>query len=272
MLTIVKQASFSTITCDICGSKVSHAQGTLLPVPHLSWCPSTVVKVTAIDGTWGWHGLTPSKVEWTHPDSALWDYLRDKGLKVTCDAQGRAFTWSTSLTGHQLFRRLLTRRPNLTAWEVGAVNLINYQMPDTVEAKYHRKGCETHMIAHSHGGNLPYIAAAMGLKINVLVTVSTPVRHDVLELYGDEGRKNIGYHIHYWSVNDKTQIAGSWADGHKGIVQAHPLADLNIRLAESFGHTGLLKERGYFSELLTAAEHIHLRHGRADYLELRHAR
>lgn len=258
--------------CDVCQAVAFTEIGNLSTIEHMPWCPSLTVDVTAIDGTWGWHGLINDKNEWTHPDAPLWDYLRPRGLKVRADVKGRGFSWSTSLEGFQIWRRLFMRRAGLGAWEVGAVNLVDYHMPQTVDPRFHLKGCDTHIVAHSHGGNLPYIAAALGLKINVLVTVSTPVRMDVLHKYGTDGRKGIGFHIHYYSEGDRTQAMGELGDDYFGVMRKHPLADLNLALPQAAGHTGLLNNPFYFDKLLTAVSHIHRRHGRPDYLELRHAR
>lgn len=174
----------------------------------------------------------------------------------------------------QLYKRLFGRKAGIKDWEVGAANFYDYHRPATVEPRHFLRGRNIHAIMHSHAGNLPYIACSeLGLRINVLATVSTPVRWDVLALHGEKARKNIGHHIHYWSKGDRIQRAGELGDGHVGNPLGwqgkHPFADENIELAEDCGHTGLLENPFYFEELLTFVEHVHQRHNNPGYLESR---
>ena len=226
-----------------------------------------VIDVTCVDGTWGWHGLLPSSKEWTHPKHDCQKFLREHRLRVRCDANGRGFSWTTQLEGLMLLRRLTQRRAGLVTWEVGGVNFYDFHKPMAIPERFHVRGAETHCIAHSHGGNLPFVAAAMGLKINVLVTISTPIRFDVLRKFATQARPNIGWHIHYWSVGDPIQAAGEWGDGRVGWVREHPEADENIMLPAEAGHTGLLENPKFRGELLTAVERIHMRHGNDDFLK-----
>jgi hypothetical protein len=235
---------------------------------------SDPITVTCVAGTWGWRGLLSDPTHWTHPKSPLWQYLATKGLRVRVDRNGRGFTWGTRLAGFQVWRRLVGKKPGITDWEVGAAALYDYHRPETVNPRYHLRGRNLHMICHSHGGNLPYIAAAkLGLRINVLVTVSTPIRWDVLGPGklgdGDLARKNIGRHIHYRSRGDRIQMAGQAGDGVVSLSGDHPFADENIVQEESCGHSGLLENPFYFDELLTAVDHMHHRHNNPGYLDHR---
>jgi hypothetical protein len=228
------------------------------------------IEITCVAGTWGWRGLLSDSTHWTHPKSPLWRYMATKGLLVRVDRHGRSFTWGTRLAGHQVWRRLFGKKPGVTDWEVGAAGLYDYHRPPTVQPRYHLRGRNVHMICHSHGGNLPYIAASkLGLRINVLVTVSTPIRHDVLSVHGEAGRKLIGRHIHYHSRADRIQRAGQAGDGVVSLAGEHPFADENIELEESCGHSGLLENPFYFDELLTFVEHVHQRHNNPGYLDHR---
>lgn len=237
-------------------------------------CASAPIPVTCVAGTWGWRGLLNDPKHWTHPKSTLWRYLNTKGLSVRCDRHGHGFTWGTDLVMPQLWKRLFGIKPGIKDWEVGAGGLYDYHRPATVQPRYQLRGRNVHMICHSHGGNLPYIAAAvLGLRINVLVTVSTPIRHDVLRVHGAIGRKNIGWHIHYWSDGDRIQRAGELGDGFLDNpltwTGRHPYADENIELASDCAHTGLLENPFYFDELLTMVENVHQRHNNPGYLDHR---
>lgn len=224
--------------------------------------------ITCVAGTWGWRGLFPDQNHWTHPKSRLWSYLNTQGLTARCDRNNHGFTWGTRLAGFQVWRRLFGQKPSLQDWEVGAANFYDYHRPATVEPRHFLRGRNLHSICHSHGGNLPYIAcSAYGLHINVLVTVSTPIRWDVLKVHGEKARQNIGHHIHYWSEGDEIQAAGEAGDAHLGWVREHPFADENIKLPKEAGHSGLLENPFYFEELLTFVERVHERHNNPGYLD-----
>lgn len=232
------------------------------------------IEITCIPGTWGWRGLLSDPKHWTHPKAPLWVYLGTKGLCVRVDRHGRGFTWGTRLAGYQVWRRLFFKKPGITDWEVGAAALYDYHKPATIRPRYHLRGRNVHMIAHSHGGNLPYIAAAsLGLRINVLVTVSTPIRWDVLGVGrpgdGEKAKKMIGRHIHIYSRADRIQQAGQAGDGVVSLAGEHPFADENIVMEETCGHSGLLENPFYFDELLTFVEHVHKRHNNPGYLDYR---
>lgn len=225
-----------------------------------------VIPATCVDGTWGWHGLAQPEDEWTHPKHPCQVYLREHGISNRCDARGRGFSWLSKLEGYMLLRRLFRPRAGLPAWEVGGANFYDFHLPLTVDPRFHLPGHSTHAFAHSHGGNLPFVACHLGLRVNVLVTVSTPIRWDVLQQYGPLARPNIAWHVHYYSVGDEIQVAGEYADGRFGWLREHPLADENIKLPAEAGHTGLLNNPKFFGELLTAIDRIHARHGAGDYL------
>ncbi len=225
------------------------------------------VPVTAVVGTWGWRGLLKPQATIGNPNANVWKYLNDHRLTMRCDRKGRGFSWTSAIAGAEVWRRLFGSEPSILDWEVGAVNLLDFHLPMTVQSEHHLPGCRTHVIAHSHGGNLPYIAAAMGLRINCLATISTPIRMDVLNRFGPEARANIGYHVHYYSDDDFTQMLGGAGDGHIGLIRKHPYADVNVRLPENAGHSGLLENPFYFGELLTFVDEVLRRDGNEAYLQ-----
>lgn len=227
-----------------------------------------VIELTCVDGTWAWEGLGNEQKIWSHPDHLLFSsYLRPRHrITARVDTAGRGFVWSTNLVKPQLWKRLVGMQVSIKDWEAGAVNDLHFHQPPTVEPQFHLRGNALHQMGHSHGGNPPYIAAAIGLHINVLITVCTPIRWDVIDRYGAEASTRIGYHIHYWSENDRTQRAGGLGDGRRSTDREHPTAHRNIRLPEAVGHSGLLTNPSHFHYLEYAARVIRARHGRLDYL------
>lgn len=237
--------------------------------PYDIEAPVPPIAITSVVGTWGWRGLLNDPEHWSHPKSPLWAYLRTKGLVLRCDHNGKGFTWGTELTGHQIWRRLFFKGPRMKDWEVGAASFYDYHRPATVDRRYYLRGRNAHAICHSHGGNLPYIAcSAYGMRLNVLCTVSTPIRHDVLRVHGKKARENIGYHIHYYTRGDRIQLAGQHGDGVIDFGGEHPHADKNVPLDDA-GHTGLLENPFLFDELLPFIEQVHQRHNNPGYLEKR---
>jgi hypothetical protein len=62
----------------------------------------------------------------------------------------------------------------------------------------------------------------------------------------EKARPNIGYWTHVHSDNsDKTQWFGEFLDGAFGIVRAHPLADLNVKIPK-VGHSDILRQSKNF--------------------------
>lgn len=231
-----------------------------------------MIPYTAIRGTWGYRGLFDQN-HWATHGSPVTQYLEGHGLRLLTDSRGRGFTWTTALDGWQITRRIFGKPTDISDWEVGAACLCDYYLPPSVDPMYHVPGSKVIVLAHSHGANPAIIAAALGLKINVLVTVSSPVRVDVLRKYGREARPNIGYHLHYWSDGDRLQAAGGAGDGHYGIIREYAFSEQhapiyacnqNVRLPRAADHSGLLHEPSWFSELLTAVDIIKTRYGRDD--------
>ena len=61
----------------------------------------------------------------------------------------------------------------------------------------HSGGQRVNLIAHSHGGQVAAYALSVGLRVNALITVATPVRRDMLQAW-ETGTKNLRRwsHIH----------------------------------------------------------------------------
>lgn len=230
---------------------------------------STPVPVILMPGTWSYKGLFSSKGQWYHPDSFLPVYISAYGLRVLVDARGRGFIWDGGLEGLRFWRPLLGMEPDLQEWEIAGANFYDRQLPITVDPQYHMRGCDTNVWCHSHGINPVLVAAALGLRINTLVSFGSPIRKDVIEKYGAEARRNIGFHLHYWSAGDSTQVLGGIGDGDWGVRRRYPLADQNVKLPDEAGHSGILYDPKFSIDLHCAIDITKDRHGRADYLTYR---
>ena len=101
------------------------------------------------------------------------------------------------------------------------------------------------IIAHSHGGQVALIAAALGLKINCLITVCTPVRGDLNETY-NVAKDNIARWIHIYSCNDKWQWLGAFGVRIAGYWKKMPYSDENH--FQPGGHTRLVLDPAVWEE------------------------
>jgi hypothetical protein len=225
-------------------------------------------RVTLGPGTHAIRGGLRSRGDWFHDGSDFCELAFTHGL--ACNY----FPWPTALAGFAFWKTWLGMRPDLGDWEIPALNLKERFQPTEVEPGYWPRQSRIHVITHSHGAQPAIIAAALGLKINVLVTVSAPIRADVLYTYGELARKNIGCHLEYYSVNDKIQLAGGIGDGHTGVMRrfgdytvngrAVYQADDTIVMPEACGHSQLLHNLKYMPALKTAFQVILDRDGRDD--------
>lgn len=226
-------------------------------------------RLTLGPGTHAIKGGLRTRGDWFHDGSELCEFFFNQGIGCSY------FPWPTALAGFEFWKPLLGMKPNLLDWEVPALNAKDRFQPIEVSPEYWPRPSRIHWLVHSHGINPVLIACAMGLRINVLVSVCSPVRCDVLEKYGELARLNIGYHLHYYAEGDRIQFAGGLGDGHLGVLRDFNYSrggrtiyrcDETVRLPEDAGHSGLLHEPKYRTELLTAAELILDRDGRDDLL------
>lgn len=185
--------------------------------------------LVCVPGTWGFDGdLARLGIDWWQPDSRLAQYLATQGY--VNQFAPRTFTWSTALDiGKPL------------NWKSGGITLFVWLVPPLCPEQRVRPD-DTRVLAHSHGGQAAlYAAGVAGLKIQSLVTVSTPVRRDVLRDVMPAARENIGHWTHFYSEWDWTQAAGSVLDGRLGVFRQMPDADVNIMVPKA-GHSKLLHD------------------------------
>jgi hypothetical protein len=183
------------------------------------------VIVVGVAGTWAW------KSAWWQDDSPFWRYMQRHGI-YPARINGLPFRWSTDLGNTWKFWE--TRRSD---WEAGGDALAYYldALPEQ-----HRV-----VVAHSHGGQLPFFCAAQGVKIDRLITVATPVRSD-LEGAVKLARTSIRHWTHVCdSKTDKVAWWGAFGDRKLGNVREFPDADANVKIA-GIGHSGLLSDPQQF--------------------------
>lgn len=222
-------------------------------------------RLTLGPGTHAIKGGLRSRGSWFHDGSEICEFFFDHGIACSY------FPWPTALAGIEFWRPWFGWQPDLADWEVPALNAKERFQPSEVAPIHWPRPSRIHWLVHSHGINPVLIACAFGLRINVLVSVCSPVRIDVLEKYGEMARKNIGYHLHYYSNGDKVQFAGGLGDGHLGVIRDFDYSkdgrviyrrDEAVVLPDEAGHSGLLNDVKYRPELLTAVERILERDGR----------
>lgn len=226
-------------------------------------------RVTLGPGTHAIKGLR-SRGDWFHDGSEFCARAGNRGLACSY------FPWPTALAGAEFWKPWVGIKPDLGDWEIPALNAKERHQPSEVEPRYWPRPSRIHWFTHSHGAEPIIIACALGLRINVLVTVSAPIRADVLYEYGERARQNIGYHLEYRSLNDRIQKAGGVGDGHWGTMWSFAdftigdrqifKPDDTIVMPEECGHSQLLHNPKYMDALDTAFQIILDRDGRDDLL------
>lgn len=225
-------------------------------------------RLTLGPGTHAIKGGLRSRGDWFHDGSNFCELAYSHG--IACNY----FPWPTALAGAAFWKPWLGIKPDMQDWEIPALNLKERFQPIEIPEQHWPRQSRINILTHSHGAQPVIIAAALGLKINVLVTVSAPVREDVLYTYGERARKNIAFHLEYRSLNDRIQFAGGVGDGHWGPMWSFADFKVNGRriwtpnddvlLPEECGHSRVLHDPKFIGELLTAFQLIVERNGRDD--------
>ena len=86
--------------------------------------------------------------------------------------------------------------------------------------------------------------AAAGLRIPRLITIGSPVRGDMAEVWA-RARPQIGRWLHLYSAGDWWQIFGQFGDGVIGRRRSMPLADRNVEVP-GVHHADLLRDPARF--------------------------
>lgn len=199
----------------------------------------TVVRYLPVMGTHGWSfGMKTGR--WWCGDSPFAEMMIEHGLVVLC--RTRPFVWTTDLNGHHFWELRKKARGDHRDWAAGGENLFTYCVPP-LEPYAAIPPVQVNIVCHSHGLNVVLYAAALGLKINRLISVASPVRDDMTEV-AKMARPNITLWRHLHSdASDRTQWLGELFDGVINVAgaRAHPLADVN-ELIPGVGHSRLLED------------------------------
>lgn len=113
-------------------------------------------------------------------------FMRRNGFEPLRRSDGQPWKWRATMQG--LWWQ------GIKVWKEDAESFANFMAMRPYWARI--------AFGHSHGGQLPIIACAKGLKLRALVTIGTPVRFDV---DAEAAVKNIGTWVHVYDV-DKDKI------------------------------------------------------------------
>lgn len=201
-----------------------------------------VTRIVPIPGTHGWRGQLTG--EWWSTDSPWMAFAESRGLR-SLGGEKHPFVWSTDLNGHRFWRHLFGSQDFHSDWEAAARALYYYLRPIADHDDRYVPIADRNLIAHSHGLQPVLKACAMGLKINRLVSVMSPVRKD-MHYDAKMARPNIGAWLSIASCSDDVQRRGSWFDGSWKLERAHPLADV-ADVVPNAGHSKILRDEEWFA-------------------------
>lgn len=191
------------------------------------------VYVTAVPGTWGYQGIDQRNGQWWIPGS-LWFYTLASYAPSILPLYDQPFVWSTDVNGalDQLFR-CFTKRKH-TDWQAGGASLSYYLRFAPLPAR--------NVVAHSHGGQVVAYACAAGTPINNLITVGTPVRKDMDDIW-QRALPNIRGRWMHIQDQDRDWMSGlgQLFDGRLGWQHKMPWADQNM-LIPDIDHSKLLHD------------------------------
>lgn len=203
-----------------------------------------ITLVQLVQGTHGW-GRSADETQWWHHASPFATWLTAQDCLVL--GAVRPFIWDTDLDGiGWLHRRPFKKHIN---WEAAGWALYNYLVPAIAREGFvvddYVPLADRNLVAHSHALQVVAYGCANGLKINRLLTIGSPVREDMADVYA-AALPNIGAWLHVHSDgSDRVQWFGELFDGHFGVVREAPLADRNVLIAK-VAHSKLLNDPAAF--------------------------
>lgn len=185
------------------------------------------VRIICVAGTWD-----DAPDAWWRPGSAFGQALTAAGHEVVAlppwalaldGLMGRHETWIEG--GHRLAMALLAYRDATVPIQA--------------------------IVSFSHGGAVALyalaFAASAGIHVDHLVTLGTPVRHD-LEGFYHRARPAIGRWTHCYGGSDWWSVLGALGDGMVRVLRAMPDADVN-RFCPGWSHRELV-DAGLVVEVL----------------------
>lgn len=180
-------------------------------------------------GTNGWnddtHDKSPENRRWWQVSSNFNLMMVEHGLYM----YDNPFVWSTDLGGIEFWRRwpiinkFVKKDVDHRDWKAAAAAFSYY-----IDAYFHNEPLV--VIGHSHFYQVvAYACADYGVRVDRLITVSSPIRSDMDEVY-QRARKNIGTHLHIYDggrFTDRIQLLGELGDGNFDLVRECKYADYN---------------------------------------------
>lgn len=207
-----------------------------------------VVRATVIPvpGTHGDDGCLTGL--WWQSGSPLMRVLTHAGLYHL--NEHRPFTWSCDLNGHRFWRHWLGMNDPHRDWIAGGYALSYYLWPVHQEADEYVAVRERNILAHSHGGQVVFYAAAYGgLRINRLLTVGTPIRRDMQAVI-EKARPNIRQWLHVRGDDDAVALFGGIGDGRASFsrdFEQDPSRGPDwTDIVPGVGHSGVLHDPTMF--------------------------
>jgi len=189
-------------------------------------------QVILVPGTHAWDGF---RKDWYSPGAPFHDFIPTvPGHELVCpDAP---FVWSSRLGGVGF------GDDDLVVYHAAGVNLYHYAVPPRCPDKMIAPE-DLVVISHSHGLQVVLYAAARGLKIDLLIDISGPVRADMF-VTATKAKLNIKRWVHlYGGRKDRWQWLGGLFDGNVGIVRKHPLAE-NLEVPKA-DHSMVTRDPNY---------------------------
>jgi hypothetical protein len=171
-------------------------------------------QVILVPGTHAWDGV---KKDWYSPGQPFHEFMVTMpGHALVCPSN--PFVWSTRLGGVGF------GDGDLVVYRAAGMNLFQYCVPPRFP-DLQIPPCDLVVISHSHGLQPVLFAAMYGLKIDLLIDVSGPVRQDLMPI-AQAAKPNIRRWVHtYGGRRDRWQWLGGLFDGHVGVERKHPLAE-----------------------------------------------
>jgi hypothetical protein len=181
-----------------------------------------------------------NEVRWWQ-DSYLYYFLKAEGFNVPNVKD--PYIWTTDLGGTSFWRRWAIWKGKISLtrdhrdWIAGGAALRWYIKGHNLDDS------DVNIIAHSHGLQVVAYASEQGLKINHLISVGSPVRRDMEEVYK---RMNVRRWLHIFDGNnDRIQWAGQLGDGFLSRRLKNSYANFNHPLP-NIEHSRVLSDPDAF--------------------------
>ena len=167
------------------------------------------MKTVLVAGTWSDSTPGDRKLVWWEPGSPFAAEAARNGVELL--APDDPFRWTTELEG------IVGKND---AWQAAGNALARY-------CREKARGEMVNGIFHSHAGQvLAY--AALSRRFHHVITVATPVRADMVDIYRRAARSISAWTHIYTGRGDRWQWLGALFDGYLGIRREMPAPARNV--------------------------------------------